>query len=361
MNASIHVINVGQGDGIVVNILEDSVVYWAVIDCHNPHERQDSPVLAFLKTQGVQILDCVCLTHPDSDHYSGLYQLLEYFSSDGRQVKRYCDCGLDPAKYQSLIETERDERELRKLYRFILDQAAAGLIEYVRLDFGSTLIQTTSAHLMALGPLGTSVAKFVKQYSLRLVKIQRGESSRVDKHLLSVLISLEDSDTAALLCSDARKDMIGASTKRWSGERKRAKKAREFAFVKVSHHGSRANNDMGLWKDFTIRGKSSAAISSGGLYGLPNREVVESIISAGVALYCTNRVGYLGQVRTSSARTKRIPSSSLLQTGLDLISKPLPQTSDIDPLHGDICFYVSGKRYGVRTQYPVAPIDLPAP
>jgi beta-lactamase superfamily II metal-dependent hydrolase len=352
-----YILNVGHGDSIVVQLQDGGGTSWGVIDCHNPHPGQDSPTLLFLKNQGVTHLDFICLTHPDLDHFSGIRQLLNYFSSDGRTLKSFYIPTLDFQIYQSVLTSERKARVLQELYALLLDLVDQNRVELVQVGYGTLLAEQGLAFLKSLGPYGKDLISYVKDVRRRLHDAGGLQAASPNKNLLSVVTALECKDSTILLCSDASKKSIEYSIKKWAGDRKKRGLGVRFQFVKVSHHGSRTNNHDGLWKDFTIPKISSAAISAGGRFGLPNKESVCAITDAGVKLYCTTRSGCLSNLSQNMPQPVRNPSiSAVVSLGLDMVSTPAQDFKTIPPLHGNISFVVDDQGFRVHTEQNVAPI-----
>lgn len=83
---AVHILDVGKADSIFI---ECNGHYMLVDGGTADRGRQ---VSNYLKSRGVQSLDCVVNTHPDSDHIGGLKDVLERF-----RVSRYLSPSLPPA------------------------------------------------------------------------------------------------------------------------------------------------------------------------------------------------------------------------------------------------------------------------
>lgn len=66
----VHIINIGQGDSILIQSKQDNVL----IDGGNKGKGDD--VLAYLQKNNVQKLTAVISTHPDADHIGGLAEII---------------------------------------------------------------------------------------------------------------------------------------------------------------------------------------------------------------------------------------------------------------------------------------------
>ena len=74
--AAVHMIDVGQGDSILIQTREKTVL----IDAGERDQGQT--VCDYLKSAGVEKLDLVIATHPHSDHIGGMADVLFQFAAD---------------------------------------------------------------------------------------------------------------------------------------------------------------------------------------------------------------------------------------------------------------------------------------
>lgn len=101
---AVHFLDVGQGDGMVVELADQHVV---VIDggVRNAFvDYGESVILPFLRSKGIRRIHAVVVTHPDADHCGGLISLLEnvevgYLLVNGEQESSHL--------YQTLLDTAK--------------------------------------------------------------------------------------------------------------------------------------------------------------------------------------------------------------------------------------------------------------
>lgn len=79
---AIHMIDVGQGDAILVRTNEQVIL----IDTGDVPARNN--LVDYLKKQGITVIDKVIITHPHADHLGGMAGILEHFT-----VKQVYDSG----------------------------------------------------------------------------------------------------------------------------------------------------------------------------------------------------------------------------------------------------------------------------
>ncbi|MCI6639296.1 MAG: MBL fold metallo-hydrolase [Pygmaiobacter massiliensis] len=71
--AQIHVIDVGQGDAVLMGQGED----WCLIDAGTPASADS--LVAYLQALGISQLDLLIMTHPHADHIGGMPKILQNF------------------------------------------------------------------------------------------------------------------------------------------------------------------------------------------------------------------------------------------------------------------------------------------
>jgi competence protein ComEC len=94
---AVHFLDVGKADCIFV----ECNGHYVLVD--GGTEDRSQQISSYLKSRGVQALDCVVNTHPDSDHIGGLKEVIEKF-----RVSRY----LSPSLPTSLIPKSTEYLEV---------------------------------------------------------------------------------------------------------------------------------------------------------------------------------------------------------------------------------------------------------
>jgi beta-lactamase superfamily II metal-dependent hydrolase len=323
----IHVLNVGHGDSIILELPDNN---WGVVDCFKTSAEVEPPALNFLKARNVTKLKFVCLTHPHYDHYHGLLDILEYFSSDEREIEFFWDFGIDTEKlkyFKSRFGSEQEYKELRSLYDFILEKVTKyKAIKYQILGLKTACLEVGSLKIKSYAPISSDILRYFEKW---------GKDKTIDENLLSVVLVITCVDTNIVLGADTQswEEILRV----WSEDCEYEKRKPKFHFVKVSHHGSKYGNHVGLWKSFTKSGKSVAMISTGSKYNFPHKETSTSIISSKVKLYSTNFRDFSKpgpRDPLEEYQEKGYGSQSLLEA-LVASTLPVEDFEVIAPYHGD--------------------------
>lgn len=319
----IHVLNVGQGDCIVLEYTEnEDKKIWGVVDCFESGDNTKTSPLKFLKDKKrkVKKLTFVCLTHPDKNHYIGMLEILKYFNEEDRETDEFWDFGLDKEKLELLIGQSKDKEssaELLLLYGFVNEKKPTREMEYricvrewqhsiqIRNNENFVADVTTSQDLNVSNSLALRPIR-IRALSPIPVDIRTYFSSstkKPKKHQLCVVLVVMFGDKNILLAADAVNWL--KILEDWNQYCKAEKINEKFDFIKVSHHGSKHGNYERLWKRFTKKEKTVAIISSGCKRKMPHPDTLEDILLSKVKLYSTNLWDFSKIVSGNSAQEFR--------------------------------------------------------
>ncbi len=289
----IHVLNVGLGDSIILELPDNN---WGVVDCCRTSGQIEPPALTFLKDKerNIEKLKFVCLTHPHSDHFHGMLDILEYFGAEKRGIEYFWGFGIGKKElkyFKSQFGSEKEYKELRDLYDFIIEKVTEDKrIKYRMLGEGTDCLNIGSVKIKSYAPISGDVLEYFEKWG-------KDKITTKDENLLSVVLVITFGDTNVVLGADtiSWEEILKA----WSEDCEHEKRKPQFHFVKVSHHGSKDGNHAGLWKSFTEGEKSVAVISANAKPGIPHRETIVSIISSKTKLYSTG-IPYFSELITRS-------------------------------------------------------------
>ena len=235
---SLHVLEVGKADSILIECGGKAMlVDGGTVDC-------GEPVAEYLDRRGVKELEYMVNTHPDEDHIGGLAYLIRRYP-----VKKY----FAPDIPKNLIPSSEEYLAAQKALN---DKQIATVVP-------------RPGETFSLGGMKIEV----------LAPVRQGGSTNNN----SIVLKLTYGKTRFLLMGDAEKeeesDLIAG------GEDLSAD------VLKVGHHGSSTSTTDALLN--AVKPKWAAISVADDSNGLPKREVLKRLLSAGASVYRTDVSGTL--------------------------------------------------------------------
>lgn len=264
---SVTILDVGQGDSIVLR----SAGHYYLVDGGSSSEKQAGAyrILPYLKSQGIQKLDGIIVTHPDEDHVNGIMELLEM--------------------------VEKKETALR-IQRLFLPLWLKGKEEETRF-LESAERAGVSVHYLQKGDC-------IQTGKLQMQVLHPGEKDYIgEENAGSVTLGIHYQGFDALLTGDLE----------GQGEEDVLQGLTEYDYLKVAHHGSKNSTST----EFLERtGPRIAVISCGkkNYYGHPHRELLERLDERGIDRFITSNCGAITIWRergNTYVETYRNPSPSV--------------------------------------------------
>ena len=295
----ITMLDVGQGDGIVIRHRDGLRSYRILIDGGSSSKSfvGTYQIEPYLKHEGIGVLDAVFVSHEDTDHFSGVLEIMEHAAAGGIQVKALFlpDAGRD---VESLLVTDagRDVESLlvsgaEDQYAQIVRVAnSCGVPVYVmhageKVTFGAM-------SFTCLGPLrdGAAVRSLDANAHSMILRLDYDAFSAlftgdVEKEGLPELLqTLEAMEAAAKV--DAAAGARGGAAGMQGG----AARAADINLLKVAHHGSRGATNAEI---LALTRPEVALVSCGrdNRYGHPHAEVMELLEDAGARTFVTAKSG----------------------------------------------------------------------
>lgn len=254
-NLNIHFLDVGQGDGIVMELPEGQGVFCIDGGSSSQTKLKEYVYEPYFSFAGIAKVDGWLITHPDSDHYSGMLSLLE----DGFKIEHIF-----------MAEQFRESELAEQIEAF-------QSIEYI-----------TAGNAMQMGDLQFEFLHPGADYS------------STDANDESAVVYVTWNDFSALFTGDISEDAETEVLQNLNG--------RQVDLLKASHHGSKTASSQefldgifgqsqkgALAADSTEDGfqTQTAVISCGAnnRYGHPHQEVLERLENLGIAVYRTDQSG----------------------------------------------------------------------
>ena len=234
---SVHIIDVGQGDSIFIQTLENKRI---LIDAGD--EEAEHTVYSYLKRKGVKKIDVLIATHPDTDHIGSMDYIIDKFKISHFYMP---EAKTDSEAFYNLLDSCRD-KNLK--------------IEY--LTKGDVLKIDSSTTMEILSP-----------------------STITDKNNLNSIVSLLNYKGYEFL-------FTGDAEKENESEILSSCNLPDIEFLKAGHHGSSSSST----DEFIAKLKPEAVAISCGYnndYGHPHRSVLDTFRENGSVVYRTDKNGTL--------------------------------------------------------------------
>jgi beta-lactamase superfamily II metal-dependent hydrolase len=287
---TLHVLSCGHGDTL---LLQMPLGKWALIDCHLPSGEARDRFYRYTDNLKIATFDYVVLTHADSDHYRGMADVLERFSTHGRSVHFFCDSGANYKHVRLLQEAcglpEADMKEYAHLLKTVLKLSKSPPLQRQWLNDGTATIvidgDTSGFALVVVSPNTTDLANSGDHALLGIA----GGKPNINE-LSIVLIAQELASAGAcrmFLPGDVEGNGLTGALARWDKHRENASSATTFDVIKVPHHGSKNGHNLALVNRIATKGSSIAAISSGMRVSCPARSVLTDYLTTGWRVHCT--------------------------------------------------------------------------
>ena len=241
-------LDVGQGDGIVLEMPEGGAF---LMDCGSSNQKNTGQyqLLPYLKSRGITSLDGIMVSHTDTDHISGIRELLDFMAK-----------GLSSVKAETLILPEWEDAGEEE-YADLLELAKQAGVNCIFAGEGDRL-SFQDVEMRFLAPLENA--------------------SGADANEEGLVMELRYRAFRGLFTGD-----IGEET-----ERELIKKGllSDVDFLKVAHHGSRYST----CEEFLEIVKPELAViscSDSNTYGHPSPETVERLEKSAARIAYTMESG----------------------------------------------------------------------
>ena len=271
----IHMLDIGQGDSIVVempggqNILVDGGST-TVTDVGRYR------ILPFLKYEGIRKLDYIFVTHTDLDHISGIIELLDMMID-----------GTASLRAETLVMPYL--REKGEAYEELCERAEKAGVRVIWVEAGDAFHFYDSPELLEQGgsSKGSGSSESLSEVTLTVLGPDPGrETSPVNVNAQCIVAALSFGKFDCLLTGD----VVEEGEENLLGILRRTGK--EFEVLKVAHHGSKYSTPEEL---LDIVKPDLCLISAGkyNRYGHPHAELLSRLYAAGTDVRITRYGGEL--------------------------------------------------------------------
>lgn len=259
-------LDVGQGDGIVLRERGGAVL---LVDGGSTSVQKvgEKRMIPYLKAKGIRVIDCAFISHTDSDHISGVKEILTampVYSEYRENMLGYT--GTPVIKRLVLPEWDKGEEKyvVDEAYLELLRLAKEKQVEVGYLEAGDRMTVGTELVLSCLAP--------------------EAGVAYDNKNAASMVLLASYGEFDLLLTGDMEKE----------GERRLLERgvlvAESVEVLKVSHHGSYTASS----EEFIFALKPRISVISCGKnnrYGHPHTETLEALYGANSRVYRTDESG----------------------------------------------------------------------
>lgn len=233
----IHIIDVGQGDSILIQTPNDTNI---LVD--GGDEDSSLIIKKFLNQKKVNKIDFIIATHPDTDHIGSLDSIINKFNVSDIYMP---NLQVDSTSYYNLIEACENNNISPKF-----------------LSKGNTIELDNNIKITILSPSYT----------------------HLDNNSNSIVFKLEYKDKSFLFTGDCTEENEMEIIREYDLE--------DIDFLKVSHHGSKNSSTSEFLKEVS---PDVAAISCGyrNKYGHPHKETINRLSIENISIYRTDEQSHL--------------------------------------------------------------------
>lgn len=284
--------NVGQGDSIIIEWQNG----FGIVDANLYNGT--NPSLSHLTSSKLKIINFIILSHPHTDHFSGMREVLEYCESNDILIENFLFTGRISIQHvkDSVFGIDA-QTELSKLFATIHRLHKAEKIKFVsNVSANYKFNLTEELTLEFLAPSYSEVEEYEKSTMKNYIK---GTINNPKANNISSVIRISNQNQYILLTSDAPKFVFGHILRRDT-----AYKTKQIILGQVPHHGSKDNYNEAFWKRISNTEKPAAVISVGSGYNHPDKIVIDAFNKLNYEIYSTNFVGGLKEVYSIGSTVK---------------------------------------------------------
>jgi beta-lactamase superfamily II metal-dependent hydrolase len=309
--------DVGQGDSIILEWEVSGILKIGIIDCNKKGKL--NPVVEHLRAAKFSEIEFIILSHPHSDHFSGMLELLDYIECNGLVAKMFAHTllilGNDFFRYLKWVEIDsKKSLDLKKVLLRVKELENSGHIrrmEFVHERWQNKL--SDNLYLKCLSPSQKEAEMYMEIVNNEPEKNKKKASSGAN--YLSTLFCLVKNENYFLLTSDCepatfeRLFIAQSHDELWE---------KSLTLGQLPHHGSSKNYHKPFW-DYISKSDERHAVASSGLnakYKHPHFAVLKTFFDDGYIIHTTNIVHgskeFLEYLRELTRTSMRLDSFSTL-------------------------------------------------
>lgn len=301
--------NVGQGDTIILEWGTKKNIKVGFIDCYSKNPAFN-PIIEYLKKNKISEIKFIILSHPHTDHFYGLIEVLDYCEKKNIYIEYFIHTAHYHTDFlnaqlrnrinlnhfaESFLYLNSDQNYLKKLYKKIVEFHDKSILELFVADNLSEIPISKNISLKFLSPstMGEIRKYFKNTFELGpdnkvTAKVSSERENNINANLFSSVIQISSNKWHVLLTSDATKYSFRRIIKNKHFIKLSNSK---LNICQIPHHGSVTNHDSSFWLSIIAQNTTSSFISVGDRYGHPDCSVIEFFANKTKQIHSTNYVG----------------------------------------------------------------------
>lgn len=265
-------LNVGQGDSIVLEwIDENQKNIVGIIDSNKTNTG--NPTINFLETIKFDHIKFIILSHPHSDHFSGILNLLNYCEKNLIKVKYFSHTSIIKAEYfNSCFKDNISTTEFINLFTKLkkMDLENNIVCNAVNVGLCDTIPLNADLYLKFLSPSKVEQDRFINNENYNDLHEEEA-GSNPQANALSTIIKIYSNSWYILLTADSDKPSFLRILKKQNSEI-----SQKMVLGQGPHHGSKLNFAHLFWQKIIKEDETPIVISVGkNGYGHPNLDVIK--------------------------------------------------------------------------------------
>jgi competence protein ComEC len=286
--------NVGQGDSIVAEWKFEGENKIAVIDCKSNLGK--NPVLEYILSNNYSKIEFLILSHPHSDHFSGIKELIEGCINRGIKLKYfYHTATLSPNRIKTAVTSPIALNEITNLYLLLVKLKDNDEIKVCAInETGFDVHLNSEWSFKVLSPSFNEFDSYSKNSNYNTIHQDEEPGNEPFANLLSTILVFFNDSGYFILTSDAVIDTFYRLDKSY----KTFFNSKKLLLGQIPHHGSSRNFKPIFWKNKNPLRESVPVVISVGKNGYkhPNMSVIENLTKQGFNIFLTEDINIFSQV-----------------------------------------------------------------
>ena len=248
----IRVFAVGNADCLLLEMPDQEL---GVVDFYRRPSLSEHPLFPANQCQPPKVI-FVCLTHPHSDHMTGMESILDFVAASNCEfwhtvydmaevLELYASPRVAKASRRPLT---RELEQLASIASVVAEKFPAESIRFIHTEPGTSerILSTDEIDIDVLGPSLEDATEYIRM----LRRVDTGEIQKVDDRMVnrtSAVLRIRYGENAIILGGDALRE----NWRRITGRQWQTDNIQPIGVqaVKASHHGSKDSFYSELWDD----------------------------------------------------------------------------------------------------------------